>query len=338
MGETYPNTTIRPYRPGDEAAILATFNVVFREVCGAAYVDRDLATWRWEFGQSPAGTRISLAVADDGTVAAQYAGVPLRMHTAFGDAVFVHIVDSFVHPEYRKGLKKPGLFVETALPWFEDCRANGDAVLYGYPVATAERIGQRYLEYKRLRVVDYLCRDVEQAARAPGEIAWERHERIPDDLGPLEEACAQQKKCLVRRDRRYLDWRYVRHPERPYELWVARRGGSPCGLLVLRGVHELVPNACTIADWLAHEQDEVTHDAFVAKACERARVLGRKTLLAVFADTSREHAALRGRGFAVVPSGNYLERRLTHRIYHPQMTTEWLAEHWWYTLGDSDLV
>src|SRR5258705_294355 len=166
---------LRPYRPGDEAAILKTFNVVFRAVCGPTYTDRGLEFWRWEFGAHEHGHRIALAVLDDGTVAAQYAGVPLQVHTSFGPKVFVHIVDSFVHPEHRKGLKKPGLFVETAQPWFEDCRARGDAVLYGYPVATAERIGQRYLEYHRLRVVDYLCRDANAGNIAvPGAILVER--------------------------------------------------------------------------------------------------------------------------------------------------------------------
>jgi hypothetical protein len=57
---------IRPYRPGDEHAILRTFNLVFREVCGPGYVDRTLAQWRWAWLDNPIGHRISLAVADDG--------------------------------------------------------------------------------------------------------------------------------------------------------------------------------------------------------------------------------------------------------------------------------
>ena len=60
--------TIRPYEAGDEAAILSTFNLVFREVCGPDYVDRTLAQWRWAYPDNPAGHRISLAVAEDGTL------------------------------------------------------------------------------------------------------------------------------------------------------------------------------------------------------------------------------------------------------------------------------
>lgn len=336
MSETL---TLRPYRPGDEAAILKTFNLVFREVCGPGFVDRTPEFWRWEFGHNERGHRIALAVLADGTVAAQYAGVPLLVHTSFGPKVFVHIVDSFVHPEHRKGLKKPGLFVETAMPWFEDCLRKGDAVLYGYPVAIAERIGQRYLEYHRLRVVDYLCRDVATSASAvSGGIQIERVLAFPCEVDALFATCAREKHCCTQRDARYLNWRYAEMPGDAYELFVARRAGQICGALVLRPVHELVPGACTIADWLVPEDDSTTADALCATAHERARAHGRRTVMAVFADPSHEHRALRAAGFEVVPSSRFDERRLTHRIYDRVLTTEWLVENWWYTLGDSDLV
>ena len=64
--------TIRPYQAGDEGAIVESFNLVFREVCGDGYVDRDLDFWRWEFLANPLGHRIWVAMADDGVVAAHY--------------------------------------------------------------------------------------------------------------------------------------------------------------------------------------------------------------------------------------------------------------------------
>src|SRR5690606_38802223 len=147
-----------------------------RETNGVGYVDRRPDVWRWQFARNPEGHRIWLAVADDGTVAAQYAGVPLRHATWYGERMFVHIVDSFVHPEYRQGLKAPGLFVRTALPWFADCYRRGDAVPYGFPVPRAERIGRRYLYYHRVRVVDYLCRELtgEHATEPPVGLEVER--------------------------------------------------------------------------------------------------------------------------------------------------------------------
>ncbi len=331
--------TFRGYRPGDEEAILETFNVVFREVCGESFVDRNIEFWRWQFEANPGGHRISLAVAPDGTIAAQYAGVVYSMATSYGDCNFVHIVDSMAHPDYRKGLKKPGLFVTTAYPWFEDCYAQGDAVLYGYPVPIAERIGQRYLEYKRLRVVDYLCRDLNAVDGAsPGSVTVELLEGFGAEVDLLFERVAREKHCLTRRDANYLDWRWRSIPGDDYEILAARRDGDLCGLAVLRPEHELVPNSCSIADWVVPEEDTETADALVNRAAERGREGGRDTLMTVFPDPSPEYAHMCAAGFEAVPSKTYMERRLTHRIYHPEMTTEWLEQNWWYTLGDSDLV
>ena len=146
--------TIRPYRPGDEAKILETFNLVFREVCGPGYVDRTLAQWQWAYRDNPAGMRISLAVADDGTIASQYAGMPMLHDTPWGDALFVHCVDSMTHPGWRQGLKAKSLFVETCMPFWAHSREIGDALFYGFPVDAAYRIGKRYLDYVMMRVIE----------------------------------------------------------------------------------------------------------------------------------------------------------------------------------------
>lgn len=331
--------TIRPYRPGDEEAILASFNLVFRQVCGPDFRDRDLAFWRWQFEDNPEGHRIRVAVAEDGTIAAHYGGVPYRMATPFGDRIFVHIVDSFVHPDYRKGLKRPGIFVRTAVPWFSDCYKRGDAVPYGFPVPAAERIGQRYLFYFRLRVVDYLMREVAagEDRPAPG-IEVVRRENLDPDVEELFAEVAARHGCLTRRSRRYLTWRYLETPGTPYEIHEARRAGRLCGLMVLRPHHELVPGSCGIADWLVAAPDSEVTDALLARATQRAREEGRKHLLAVLADPSPEHAALRARGFRVEPSANTLERRLNFHVMEDELTGPWLEREWYYVLGDSDLI
>ncbi|MDA0373574.1 MAG: hypothetical protein O2865_07295 [Planctomycetota bacterium] len=332
---------IRPYRPGDEPSILAGFNRVFREVCGEGYVDRDRAFWSWEFEQNPAGHRIQVAVTPDGEVAAHYAGVPQVCDTAFGEKVFVHAVDSFVLQEHRAGLKRPGLFVNTARPWFDACRDAGDALVYGYPVRVAERIGERYLGYTHVRVVDYLCRAATAGSDAiPGDVDVARVHAIPADVDELYAAMAAARSCLVRRDLHYLDWRYAMpNGSSPvYEFHAARRDGRLVGFVVLRPDHGLVPDACTIADWLCMPGDEDAHAALVATATGVARSRNRQVVMAVFADQSPERASLVASGFEVVPSGTYLERRLGHNSFDERFTTDWLREHWWYTIGDSDLV
>ncbi|HEB52726.1 MAG TPA: hypothetical protein ENI87_05680 [bacterium] len=334
------NLTIRPYRPGDEHAILATFNLVFREVCGPDYVDRTLEQWRWAYLDNPVGHRISLAVADDGTVASQYAGMPMLYDTPWGERRFVHCVDSMTHPNWRQGLKAKSLFVETCMPFWDHGKAIGDLLFYGFPVDAAYRIGKRYLKYEMMRVIDFLIRDRgAPPLTAPAAVAVARVDEVPEDVARLHDEVRADKRCLLRRDRAYLDWRYVRNPARAdYELWTARRDGELRGLMVLKPGSGLAPDACTIADWSVPEADTEAADALLASAVRRQHDERKERLMTVFPPWSAEHRHLLRRGFVETPSATWLQRRLVHNINDPAVTPAFLAENWWYTLGDSDLA
>lgn len=329
---------IRPYRVGDEAGILETFNLVFREVCGADFDNRRLDEWRWQYLQNPAGTRIHLAVTGDGTVASQFAGIPCLVDTEHGEREFVQIVDSLTHPQFRQGLNR-SLFVQTCLPFVEDSTREGAAVLFGYPVPVAERIGKRYLQYNFLRTVNFLCLDLGSAALvAPGGVEVRRVQALEKDVDALYDRARQGLRCLTRRQRGYLTWRYLQRPGSPYEVWQARRESDLVGLMVLHPHHELLKNACAIADWIVPADDTESADALLAAAARRGQQAGREILMAVFSEPSQEYRKLVERGFEVVPSADTQERRLIYRALNPPITGEWLGEHWWYTLGDSDLV
>lgn len=337
---TIDDLEIRPYRDGDEHQILKTFNLVFREVCGPGYVDRTLDTWNWQYRHNPEGRRIWLAVAKDGTVAAQYAGVPLGVDTPWGKKTFVHCVDSMTHPEWRQGLKRKGLFVLTCEPFWAESKAIGDALFYGFPVDAAFRIGQRYLQYTWMCDIDYRMRDAAQPVLPfPAGLSVEKVESVPLDVDALYARVMQDKKCLLRRDRVYLDWRYVQNPARKdYELWTVRRHGALAGLAVLKPHSGLAPDAATIADWLVPEADVEAQDALLAQAVRRQHEEGRKVLMTVVPGWSFEDRMLDSRGFAKRSSGDWLQRRLVHNINHPPVTAEFLAQNWWFQLGDSDLA
>ncbi len=124
------DATIGPYRHGDALEILA----VFRRVFG---VDRSLAAWRWAFLENPEGTHIFVARLPSGRIVSQFAGIPRRMKLGGGTACFAEIVDSLTDPEFRQGLKKPGLFASTCNAFVDhflatvspDCRCVRTAAL-----------------------------------------------------------------------------------------------------------------------------------------------------------------------------------------------------------------
>jgi len=331
--------TLRPYRSGDEVGILASFNLVFREVCGPSYVDRDLATWRWQFADNPAGKRIHLAVAADGTIAAQYAALPVRAVTPNGPTVFCQIVDSFVHPAYRQGLKRPGLFAITARAALEEWVAAGDGLFFGMPVETARKMSVRFLGYTTWRSVDYLARDAGAGADAgPGGLEVSRVERPSADVDALAQRVATEKGMCTVRTAAHLAWRYQRCPTGCYELVEARRAGQLAGVMVLRPVHELVASACTIAELVVPRADAEALDALLACATRRARELGRRQVMALFPPQSYEGGALHARGFETEPSAATFFRSIGCRLAQPGLDFVQVGERWWYTLGDFDLV
>lgn len=335
----------RNYRLGDEHAILDTFNLVFRETNGPGYCDRPLEEWDWIYRQNPLGLRIFLAVASDGTVAGQWAGIPVRMQTEFGPQVFVQIVDTLVHPSYRKGRHGgPGVFALVGSQGIEHWMGElGDAALYGYPVPMAEKMGRRFLGYRRLCVVDFLLRSLDGVAAEPAlPSGWStaRWSALSPELDELFARTAADGRCLVIRDRTYVQWRYLDRPDSPYEIHEVRCDGVLRGVMVLRPNHELVPGACGIADWIVPDTDREATAVLLDLAGARGRAHGRQSLLAVFPERAREFEALRASGFALVPSAFQMERRLTYftspRV--PEISDDYLAGEWWYTLGDSDLI
>ena len=68
---------MRPYREGDAAGILQTFNTVFGEN-DPAFEPRSMDQWKWAFEQNPAGKRIWVAECE-GQIAAQCAALPYRV-------------------------------------------------------------------------------------------------------------------------------------------------------------------------------------------------------------------------------------------------------------------
>ena len=335
---------IRSYRPGDAEAILRGFNDVFRAASGESLAPRDLETWEWLYEHNPAGMRVHVAATEDGVIGAHYAALPNRAVTPVGDTVFGQIVDSYTHPDFRKGLKHPGWFIRTAIPALDIWENQlGDGMYYGYPVRIAQRMGKRYLDYEVLRIINYLVLDFAGVSKwgAPPDVEiqpvdWGRDQAALDVLAA---GLADDKRCLIDRGADYLDWRYRKCPGDLYLMFGAWRGGELVGCMVLRPCHDaLLLHACSIADWMVPGEDRDVADALLAAAVKCGQSRGCEGVLAVFPDPQWEYAHLQQRGFRVESSSDTAERRLTYRIPHPRLTVEMLDQLWFYTLGDSDLV
>lgn len=337
-----PAYTIRSYQPGDEARILEAFNRCFAAV-DPTFTPRSLEAWRWQYLENPAGHRIYLAVTEDGAVISQYAGIPQRMRLDGAPAIFTQAVDSMTDPRFRRGLKKPGFFVLTGYPFAENFGGpppDRDPVMWGLPVPPAWRIGKAYLQYQLIRNVNQLVLELPAEPRCLAEggalsiDGGAARDGLPAGLAGLFERFAAGRLAVGLRDQAYLEWRYRRKPAHEYRFLCARRAGELVGALIWRDGHFDLQHAANIAEFLVAPGDLEVGDALLHELAREARDLGLPRLQALFPDTTPEWLAFQQRGFLVAPTRYFL----VGREYQKRYEMRWLYQHWYYSLGDTDLI
>lgn len=322
---------IRPLDPErDATSLLQTWAQVFGR-------ERDIAEWRHQVLENPAGTRVFVAL-DGDRVVAQYAGVPSRVRIGGVERTFTQSVDSLVHPDFRMGLKRPGLFVEVARAYFDHFGVQGsDAVHYGWPLEAAWRIGKRFLEYECVREEIVLVRDLETPSADPdaSEFTIGPVEAVGDELYRLWERCSGAWGAGAIRDADFYAWRFERHPSIEYELLGARdAGGTLRGLAVLRRGDWLTQASRALCDWLVPADESAAARELETAICRAAVRDGGQRVVGLIPEWSADFLALQDRGWRVHPA----PYRLAARSFERRIDHLYLRERWWLTLADSDLA
>lgn len=265
--------TIRPYQPGDEQAILATFNRVHapkaalvggqqgvlqgfsvptRAPAAAAgprdvvespiAAPRSLEQWNWRFRDNPSGTRIVLAIDEGGEVLAQVAGLPLRARLGGRNVMFCRWVDPLNARSQRTNHTRRGLFTACCEAFRDTYGGEGDgrhvfAYTSGSP-ATA-RAARAYAGWNSLGEGYVHELDVAAAPKGDYRVEVREVERFGPEATELFERVAIEHEAIVTRDAAFLNWRFADAPGRPYTLLVARERDHVVGLAVWRAAWSL---------------------------------------------------------------------------------------------------
>jgi hypothetical protein len=328
---------IRALRPGDEASLLGTFNLVF----GArdpTFEPRTIGEWRWAFEQNPAGQRVFVAL-HAGEVVAQYAALPQHVWIDGARHVFAQIVDSMVHPAHRSRNQRPSLFIETARAFFAEYGgADKDWVHYGWPIARVQGLGEQHLAYDTLRTQLVLVHDLHDAAvRTPGSDAVEvlDLQRFDPSAKWLWDRCADGLRASAIRDADYLNWRFANHPRRRYTMHGAFDAAKILrGLCIARRADFVQRNLWCIAEWLVPMEEQLVGEALLAHTLARAREADAHAVALILPEWSAWHRWFQERGFLAHPT----PYRTVARPFHRRFDLHWLRSNWWYQWGDSDLV
>lgn len=323
----------RPYRPGDEQQILLLYPLAFQGL------QRSEAYWQWKFHDNPAGQNVFVAEDAAGRIRGLIAGVPARAQAEGRPVIVSQVAEVMVDPGFRQGLRRGGVYVGLLAAVIGEATRRGAGLIFGVPNQDSDRVVQALFGGRVIHQVTRVVRPVAGGQASPR--AWLARSRYTvrpaPELGvaePLWQRCRSNLPLATIRDAGYLTWRYLRCPHVRYHTYVAwdRWRDRPAGLSVLRMGWEDQP-VCAIVDWLLPRGETAPAVALLAHAEAQARQAGLREVAAWFPPDSPEQRWILAQGYRREPT----RYPMLTIIPGPELTTDWVARHWYYTMGDSDI-
>lgn len=297
----------------------------------------DRAWWDWKYWQNPEGRYSIICEHEGGRLVGHYGGVPSKVRCEGRELTFGQNCDSCTHPDVRRGLRNPGLFVRLAQAYastFSGCDDN--ALMYGLPIRAAHRIGARYLDYwlMRSQLGLVLASDRELPARDE-RLTLAADRALPADLDGFAAAQLRSFRCQAVRSRAFLTWRFVDHPHVGYDLATVRSagGGELRGYAVYRSATFMGRDFGVLMDVLVAPGDEAALAELVRWAAGRSAADGMPALFFLAPPPSPWFTQLQRWGFRAEPTDWVLAAR-PYAVIDPA----YLRAHWTYTLADFDIL
>jgi hypothetical protein len=224
--------TVRAYREGDEQQILDLFARSFN-------AQRTREHFEWKYRNDPFGNEHISLTFDGDTLVAHYAGYPVPFWRDGENLIAHQIGDTMTDRAVRHIGRGPSSVLGVTAGHFYRTFCEGRVAFnYGFNVSNIQRFSLRFLRSDRVEPVHYRVLD---HARRPSRVErWLRGYELAlvasadatfDDLF---ERVAPAYRFLVRRDSKYVDWRYLRAPERHYFLIAVRKRGTLVGWSAFR--------------------------------------------------------------------------------------------------------
>jgi hypothetical protein len=240
--------TTRAYREGDDEAILDLFNRSF------PHSPRSAAHFRWKYRDNPfGGGRISLTFDSDGHLVGHYSGYPVPFRYEGRDVIAHQIGDTMTDPAVRHiGRGPTSILGRTALHFYETFCEGQVAFNYGFNVANIQKFSLRFLRSDRVEPVTYRVRG--PLAPIPRLERWMRGYRFElvtatnGEWDDLFARAASAYRFLVRRDARYVRWRYLECPDTSYIVVAVRKWHQLAGWIAFR----IIGNRFVWGDALFH--------------------------------------------------------------------------------------
>jgi GNAT superfamily N-acetyltransferase len=338
------------FRPDDQRAT----ERLYRRVFGKDAVEGSMLRWEWQYRRNPntPSTGPLIWVAREAqTIIGQYAAIPVRLSVNGTEIDAAWGADVMVAPErQRQGLGE--ILVRT---WERNVGAALGLGLsesssglfrklrfpsYGPVPCMVKPLSRRALRRPNWpvpinRLVSALTfpfvRAIAQLKPMQGEVRIIRH--FDDSFTRLWERASPTFAGIVRRDARYLNWRFIQAPHVRYTVAALFREGDAAGYVVYRHTQEPRGRATRLIDFFADPQDDDALTTLLRFVDREARAAD-SDKIRVFATHAGFRRVLRKSGY--YPWRSTME--FVARINAVEVDAAFYAsaDGWHITAGDSD--
>ncbi|MBF0111345.1 MAG: GNAT family N-acetyltransferase [Desulfamplus sp.] len=215
--------TLRPFTPNDENGVLELWKIAFKSTMA-----KEL--FRWKYLENPYTQTMMLCVTDKDEVVTFYGGIPYLFQYEKKVVPVVNLMDIMSHPNHRENR----IFEKTAKQFMSHfCLPSNLLLMYGFPGAFHYSIGERILNYRKVNQPLYLnlhlgysndksiaLSKIETSVEVlsskeykNSDKLFEQHSRWFDSLW---EKCKRDYPFSIVRDSKFVNWRFISHPEKDY--------------------------------------------------------------------------------------------------------------------------
>ncbi len=320
---------LRPLMPRDQLKALALWQAAFGKTL-------DSSIWQWKY-QGTFGNKCMVAEHASGELIAMFGGVPYQAHYRGKRLEVVHLWDNMSHPDYRGVMGgRRGVFVKTVDAFIDAyCGDNKAAMLYGFPGERHFRLGQHTLQYSRLAggmvCLQAELRDLAFTSKSGGV---ERLLNADERLDRLAEVFDGIFSFWIRRNRRFIEWRYFQHPHQSYWVYGFPRGwsGALHGLMVMTSADQAGEGV--VVDFLLPPREEDAL-AFLAGMVQEWLWLEWQKVRVWMPSRSPYRKFWERVGFQAIPEPIGIIP--TGRSFSSGLDWTWASNNFFYTMGDGDL-
>ncbi len=344
--------------PDDRAEQLRLYNACFKKPL-------DLAGLDWRYDQNPCGRAISFVARAPGAEAVSGYACNPRVAASRGEhaACIGETGDVMTHPEWRKR----GIFSDLDRAAMAEAKRQGWPLVFGLPNRRSahiflelgwEKVGTlrtwsavlrndapaRAERAKEGRLAGWTAGFAARRARklrgaaaraAAGHTLVPIESCFPAAVGELSRAVESQFAFMIRRDKGYLDWRFLKSPSRLHRAFEVRdASGAFAGYCVVQ-----LPRAGSAVGYLVDvlARDEKSLCAAIGGGIDALERSGAAIVQATAVDGSWWQARLVAHGFVAPRKQNFLTIIVhAHAPDHPLVRAAREPRTWYFTDGDRD--